>query len=135
MGNDYIVRAPLFPRRALGRRRSSEHLGSDGADCCGIAGWLNCGGGQTAEPAAPYHHDKVHRYEGPHHTVHHRFVAHNPAPAAAPVVVSPAPAPQGQPFGLSFPHIAPYPNNKGDEDGLSDDVNDCNKGCVGGAPD
>ena len=72
---------------------------------------------QTVEPAAPYHHYKVHRYEGPHHTVHHRFVAHNPAPAAAPVVVSPAPAPQGQPFGLSFPHIAPYPNNKGDEDG------------------
>ena len=30
-----------------------------------------------------------------------------------------------------FPHIAPYPNGLGDEDGLSRDVNDCNKGCIG----
>ena len=54
--------------------------------------------------------------------------------APAPVVAAP-PAPQAAPFGLALPHIAPYPDNKGDEDGLSDDVDNCNKGCVGGAPD
>jgi len=90
---------------------------------------------QTAEPATPYHHYQSQRFQGPHHTVHHHFVAHNPAPPAAPAVVAPAPAPQAAPFGLAFPHIAPYPNNKGDEDGLSEDPNDCNKGCIGGAPD
>jgi hypothetical protein len=72
---------------------------------------------QTSEPS-PYHHYQVHRYQGPHHTVHHRFVAHNPARAPAPVVV--APAAQAAPFGLSWPHIAPYPDGKGDEDGLSE---------------
>jgi hypothetical protein len=39
------------------------------------------------------------------------------------------------PFGLSLPQIAPYPNNKGDEDGLSGDMDDCNKGCIDGASD
>jgi hypothetical protein len=57
-----------------------------------------------------------------------------PAIARAPVVAAP-PAPQAAPFGLALPHIAPYPDNKGDEDGLSDDTDNCNKGCVGGAPD
>ena len=90
---------------------------------------------QRAEPAAPNHDYKIHRHKGPYNTVHHHYVAHNPAPPAAPVVVAPAPAPQAAPFGLAFPHIAPYPNNKGDEDGLSEDPNDCNKGCIGGAPD
>lgn len=79
---------------------------------------------------------------GYHHTVHHhvhngqryhvhRFEARNPAPAPVPT----AAATTAAPFGLSWPHIAPYPNNKGDEDGLSGDTDDCNKGCVGGAPD
>jgi hypothetical protein len=36
---------------------------------------------------------------------------------------------------LAFPHIAPLPNNKGDEDGLSGDVNDCNTGCIDGNPE
>jgi hypothetical protein len=31
-----------------------------------------------------------------------------------------------------LPRIAPYPDNKGDEDGLSEDQNDCNKGCIDG---
>lgn len=80
---------------------------------------------------------------GYRHTVHHHvhnqpyhgrgFEAHNPA--AAPAAAATTAAPQAAPFGLSWPHIAPYPNNKGDEDGLSEDTNDCNKGCVGGAPD
>ncbi len=82
---------------------------------------------QTAEPTYHYHHH-VHRH------VHHHAVAAQTRPAAVtPVAVSPPPA-QAQPFGLAFPHIAPYPDNKGDEDGLSEDVNDCNKGCIDGNP-
>ena len=83
---------------------------------------------QTAEPTVPYHHYHYH----PHHYVHHHLVANNPPPVAAPVVVAPPPAAQAQPFGLSWPHIAPYPDGKGDEDGLSEDQNDCNKGCIDG---
>jgi hypothetical protein len=89
---------------------------------------------QTAAPATPYHH-QVHHFQGPHHAVHHRFVAHNPAPVAAPATANTAPAPAAAPFGLSWPHIAPYPDNKGDEDGLSEDQNDCNKGCIDGQPE
>ncbi len=85
---------------------------------------------QTEPPTVHHHH---HHSYPPHHTAHHPYVAHGAAPVAPPVVR--APAPQAAPFGLSLPHIAPYPNNKGDEDGLSNDVDDCNKGCVGGAPD
>ena len=86
---------------------------------------------QTAAPTVPYHHYRYHRFQGPHHYVHHHFVAHNPPPVVAPVVVAPPPAP-AQPFGLAFPHIAPYPDGKGDEDGLSEDIQDCNKGCIDG---
>lgn len=32
---------------------------------------------QTAAPTIPYHHSHVHRFQGPHHYVRHRFVAHN----------------------------------------------------------
>ena len=35
-----------------------------------------------------------------------------------------------------LPHIAPYPDNRGDEDGSSEDQDDCNKGCIdGNTPD
>ncbi len=88
---------------------------------------------QTPEPT-PQQHYQVHHHQGPHHTVHHHVAAPNPAPA--PVVVAPAPATQAAPFGLSWPRIAPYPDGKGDEDGLSEDPNDCNKGCIdGNTPD
>jgi hypothetical protein len=81
---------------------------------------------QTEQPTI-HHHYHVHHYVGPHHTVHHHYVAApEPVPAAA---VTP---PQAAPFGLAFPHIAPYPDNKGDEDGLSEDEDDCNKGCIDG---
>ena len=89
---------------------------------------------QTAEPTVPYHHYHYHRFQGPHphhHVVHH-FVAKNPSPVAAPVVVAPPPAAPAQPFGFAFPSIKPYPDGKGDEDGLSEDENDCNKGCIDG---
>ena len=36
---------------------------------------------------------------------------------------------------LKWPKIAPYPPGQGDTDGLSFDINDCNKGCIGGQPD
>jgi hypothetical protein len=81
---------------------------------------------QTEQPNVHHH---THRY-APHQTVHHHTVAHGLVMAPASVVVAPA-----APFGLALPHIAPYPDNKGDEDGLSDDTDNCNKGCVGGAPD
>jgi hypothetical protein len=84
---------------------------------------------QTEQPNV-HHHTQHH---APHHTAHHHAVAHGPA--MAPVVLAP-PAPQAAPFGLALPHIAPYPDNKGDEDGLSEDQNDCNKGCIdGNTPD
>jgi hypothetical protein len=87
---------------------------------------------QTEQPT-------VHHYHGPHHTVHHHFVAHNPAEAPAPAAAAattPVPAPQAAPFGLAWPHIAPFQDGKGDEDGMSEDENDCNKGCIdGNTPD
>ena len=90
---------------------------------------------QTEQPT-PYHHYHVHRYQGPHHTVHHHFVAHNPAEAPAPAAAATIAAPQAAPFGLALPHIAPYPDGKGDEDGMSEDEDDCNKGCIdGNTPD
>jgi len=39
------------------------------------------------------------------------------------------------PQPLSWPKIAPYPPGQGDTDGLSTDIDDCNKGCIGGNPD
>jgi hypothetical protein len=84
---------------------------------------------QTEQPT-PYHHSHVHHVQGPHHAVHHHFVAHNPAPT--PAAAATTAAPQAAPFGLAFPHIAPYPDGKGDEDGLSEDQDDCNKGCIDG---
>jgi hypothetical protein len=90
---------------------------------------------QTEQPT-PYHHYHVHHVQGPHPTVHHHFVAHNPAPAPEPTPAAATAAPQAAPFGLAWPHIAPYPDGKGDEDGLSEDPNDCNKGCIdGNTPD
>lgn len=84
---------------------------------------------EAASQAAPVHHTVNHRFRnGERHPMHRLEAEHGAAPAA------PTPAPQAGPFGLSWPHIAPYPDGKGDEDGLSEDVNDCNKGCIGGAP-
>ena len=81
----------------------------------------------------PFHHYHVHHFQGPHHTVRHRVAPISPVPAPAPAAGTAAP--QTAPFGLAWPRIAPYPDNKGDEDGLSEDTNDCNKGCIDGAPD
>jgi len=85
------------------------------------------------QPAPVYRHILHHRFhKGERHDVH-RFEA-RPVRPAAPAAASTAAAPQAAPFGLSWPHIAPYPDGKGDEDGLSEDPDDCNKGCIDGAP-
>jgi hypothetical protein len=80
------------------------------------------------QPASGYHHTVHHHFHsGERHHVH-RIEARRAEPAAGATI----PAPQAAPFGLALPHIAPYPNGKGDEDGESEDVNDCNKGCIDG---
>lgn len=63
-----------------------------------------------------------------HHGLHslHKAARSTTAPAATAQVPSAAPA--------LLPTVAPYPNGQGDEDGLSRDINDCNKGCIGGNP-
>ena len=50
-------------------------------------------------------------------------------------LVAPAARAQAAPLLPPFiPRIAPYPDGQGDEDGLSRDPSDCNKGCIGGNP-
>ena len=82
----------------------------------------SCAYAQTEQPIVHHH---THRYYPPHPAVHHHT-------APAPVVT--APAPQAGPFGLALPHISPYPDNQGDDDGLSRDPDDCMKGCIGCNP-
>jgi len=77
---------------------------------------------ETGDAVKPVHHPVYHLV---HHVYHYAYTepASGAPNAAAPVAPS------------FFPHIAPYANGQGDEDGLSRDVNDCNKGCIGGNPD
>jgi hypothetical protein len=64
-----------------------------------------------------------------HHRQHERH--HTTQPATSP----PAPAAQnGNPDTIRSP-LTPYPHpGDGDNDGLSRDPDDCNKGCIGGNP-
>ena len=64
-----------------------------------------------------------------HHVAlhHHKVAATSAIPQTATAQVAP-PATSGAPS--FFPHIAPYPNGQGDEDGLSRSADDCNKGCI-----
>jgi hypothetical protein len=78
-----------------------------------------------AQTEPTVHHHYQHTYP-PHHSVHHHYAAHGLGAGPAPTVEAPA-ASHAEPFGLALPHIAPYPDNKGDEDALSEDPNDCNK--------
>ncbi len=84
---------------------------------------------ETGAPVEPAQHHRV--YHHVHHVYHHAHRAVVPAPVAqnAPAPVAPGAAPGLPSF---FPHIAPYPDGKGDEDGLSENPDDCNKGCIGG---
>jgi hypothetical protein len=92
---------------------------------------------QTDEPA-PVHQYLLHRFHGPHHTVHRRLVAHHRAPASAPESTAAAQR-SGDAVGSEPPQtnpmFKPYAQpGEGDEDGLSRDPDDCMKGCIGGAP-
>jgi hypothetical protein len=82
---------------------------------------------QTDEPTL-YRHYPVHHYHGPHHIVHHRFVARHPASAQPGEASESAPPPTN-------PMFKPYAHpGEGDDDGLSRDPDDCMKGCIGGNP-
>ncbi len=61
------------------------------------------------------------------------------ASAAAAMAWTPFVGPISLPFTtppppLEWPKIAPYSSGQGDTNGLSFDINDCNKGCIGGTP-
>jgi hypothetical protein len=78
---------------------------------------------QTDAPVVTRH---VHHHI--HHVYHHLYGA--PETAIAPNATA-----QVAPFGPpAIPFVAPYPKGVGDEDGLSRNVDDCNKGCIGGNP-
>jgi len=84
---------------------------------------------QTDQPTIHHH---THHHYPPHHAVHHHTVAHNPAPT--PVAQRPGePVESGPPQTNEM--FKPYANpGDGDENGLSRDPDDCNKGCIGGNP-
>ncbi len=69
--------------------------------------------------ATPVHHHHVYRH------IHRTTGTVEIVPNATAL----APAPLASQSW--FPHVAPYPNGEGDEDGLSRHIGDCNKGCIG----
>ncbi len=85
---------------------------------------------QSEEPTI-HHHTHFHHYYGPHHTVHHHFVAHESAPAPTAAAQRPEAVESPQANQMFRPYAQP---GEGDDDGLSRDPDDCNKGCIGGAP-
>ncbi len=81
---------------------------------------------QTEQPTAhhPYH---------VHH--HHHYVAHNRAPAPAPIAQRPGVTGENAPPPTTNQMFKPYAQpGEGDADGLSRDPDDCMKGCIGGNP-
>ncbi len=74
----------------------------------------------------------VHHHYRAHHTVRHHTLAHGPA--MAPVAQRPGEPVESVPpqtNEMFKPYAAP---GDGDENGLSRDPDDCNKGCIGGNP-
>jgi hypothetical protein len=62
---------------------------------------------------------------------HLRHSAHHVASVAAPTLAQQAPANAIPPFSwLSRLGVKPYPPGQGGADGLSRNVDDCNKGCI-----
>ena len=81
------------------------------------------------EPAPVHRHTHVHRYVGPHHTVHHHSAAHA-APEFTFAAQRPGEAVESpQPSQMFKPYANP---GDGDANGLSSDPDDCMKGCIGG---
>lgn len=72
---------------------------------------------ESPDPAAPR----------THHRHHHHAASPAPEAVANPGAETVAPAP-------SWPGFKPYAPGEGDEDGLSRDPDDCEKGCIGGNP-
>ena len=69
--------------------------------------------------------------------VHHRHAYRHLHRVVQPPAITPSANGQASPgtsAPTAFPTIKPYPDGKGDEDGLSRSINDCNKGCIGGNP-
>jgi hypothetical protein len=86
----------------------------------------SCAYAQTEHPNV-HHHTHQHY---PSHAVHHHYVAR------APVVTSERAGAEigAAPFPTD-PMFRPYADpGQGDEDGLSQDPDDCMKGCIGGNP-
>ncbi len=89
-------------------------------------------------PSAPRHHHALPRPA-------QRNASGETVVSVAPVVAiapgwTPLQGSFGNPFAtpprpLEWPKIAPYPPGQGDADGLSTNIDDCNKGCIGGQPD
>jgi hypothetical protein len=126
------VRAPLLEIEEV-EMKSITLLGIVLAACVSVPA-IAIAQEPAPQPANGYHHTVHHRFHnGERHQVH-RFEARRAQPAA-PTTAATTVAPQAAPFGLAWPHIAPYPDGKGDEDGLSEDPNDCNKGCIDGNQD
>jgi hypothetical protein len=64
---------------------------------------------------------------------HHRHHEHHLT--TQPAASSPAPAAQNGKLDTIRSPLKPYPHpGDGDNDGLSRDPDDCNKGCIGGNP-
>ena len=82
---------------------------------------------EAARPLAPTAHYHYHRH------VHHHVLRHVKTEAAQPAPLH-AYVPHTAPAPSTLPAIAPSPNVKRDEDGMSEDVNHCNMGCIGGNP-
>ena len=95
----------------------------------GLASVLAMTGLAQGEPVAPVHHYLHHHV---HHVYHHAYTTPTAFAPSATAQVAPLRLDYGPP---AFPFVAPYPNGAGDEDGLSRNVDDCNKGCIGGNPD
>lgn len=66
-----------------------------------------------------------------HHHVYRHLHRSAEAPRVASTATAQAPAAPQSWLQTWFSHVAPYPDDQGDADGLSRDPGDCNKGCIG----
>ena len=85
-----------------------------------FAAWLSASLAVSAQTEAP----AVHRHHRVHH--HHHDLAAPPPARTEPVESAPSPIKQ-----MFRPYAEP---GEGDNNGLSRDPDDCNKGCIGGNP-